>query len=319
MSTPTPLLIDCDPGVDDALALALAVASPEVDLLGVTSVAGNGPLEVTTENALRLMHAFGRSDVPVAAGADRALVRTVDHGLPSPHGHNGTGGVEVPAAPYPVQKEHAVSLLARRLRDAEPHSVTIAAIGPLTNIALLLAMYPELTGRIARLVVMAGSMGRGNITPVAEFNVWTDPEAAHRVLSDSGLEVCVVGLDVTRRATVDEEMLRELGARSGAGRLLADMLHGYADYGPQGWAMHDALAIAAVIDPALIRTRPARIDVDTGVGPGRGQTICGLDGPYAPYASSTAGHRREPTRAHVAVDVDVEGFRKLVLGRVALT
>lgn len=311
----TPLVIDCDPGIDDAVALALAVESPEVDLRAVTAVAGNAPVELTTPNAARLLAAFGRPDVPVAAGAARALVRVGWHGLASPHGDNGLGGVQLDIEAAPVQPGHAIDALATLLRAAAPRSVTIAAIGPLTNIALLLALYPDCAGRIERLVVMGGSTSKGNITAVAEFNVWTDPEAAQRVLADSELPICLVGLDVTRRATVDHQILRALSAQSTQGDLLARMIRGYGDRTPDGWPLHDVLAVASVIDPSLVTTRPATVEVDTGLGPGRGRTVCRFldDSPSPP--------RRRPgaavTVCDVAVDVDVEAFRALVLARAA--
>lgn len=311
----TSLVIDCDPGIDDAVALALALASPEVDLRAVTAVAGNAPLELTSPNASRLLAAFGRSDVPVAPGADRALVRVGWHGLPSPHGDDGLGGVQLDTPAAPVQPGHAVDALAALLRAAAPHSVTIAAIGPLTNIALLLALHPECAERVDRLVVMGGSTSKGNITPVAEFNVWTDPEAAQRVLADSELRICLVGLDVTRRATVDGQVLDALRAQSPQGDLLARMVLGYGDRAPDGWPLHDVLAVAAVIDPTLVTTRPAIVEVDTGLGPDRGRTVCRFLGedpspsPRRPGAGVTV--------CDVAVDVDVERFRALVLARAA--
>lgn len=311
----TPLVIDCDPGIDDAVALALAVESPEIDLRAVTAVAGNAPVELTMPNAARLLAAFGRPDVPVAAGAARALVRVGWHGLASPHGDDGLGGVQLDIQAAPARPGHAIDALAALLRAAAPHSVTIAAIGPLTNIALLLALHPDCAERIDRLVVMGGSTSKGNITPVAEFNVWTDPEAAQRVLADSELRICLVGLDVTRRATVDHHILDALRARSPQGALLARMVRGYGDRGADGWPLHDVLAVASVIDPTLVKTRPAMVEVETGLGPDRGRTVCRfLDNGPSPS-------RRRPgaavTVCDVAVDVDVERFRALVLVRAA--
>lgn len=309
-----PLVIDCDPGIDDAVALALAVASPEVNLLAVTTVSGNAPVEVSTANGLKLLRAFGRADVSVAPGAARALVRVGWHGLASPHGEDGLGGVELASASAPAAADHAVQRLAAVLRAAAPRSVTVAAIGPLTNIALLLALHPECAEAIDRLVVMGGSTGAGNITSAAEFNVWTDPEAAQRVLADSGLHICLVGLDVTRRATVDGTALAALRAASEQGALLARMILGYGDRRPDGWPLHDVLAVASVIDPTLITTRPAQVEVDTGLGPERGRTVCDFaaaDRSRRDNSVATPG-----TRCEVAVDLDVARFRDLVLARV---
>lgn len=311
-----PLVIDCDPGIDDAVALALAVASPEVDLLAVTTVSGNAPVEVATANALKLLRAFGRDDVSVAPGAGRALVRVGWHGLASPHGEDGLGGVELGSAPAPTAAEHAVQRLAAVLRAAAPRSVTVAAIGPLTNIALLLALHPECADRIDRLVVMGGSTGAGNITPAAEFNVWTDPEAAQRVLADSALHICLVGLDVTRRATVDGTALAALRAASQQGAVLARMILGYGDRRPDGWPLHDVLAVASVIDPTLITTRPAQVEVDTGLSPERGRTVC--DFAAADRSRRVNSVATRGTRCEVAVDLDVARFRDLVLARAPL-
>jgi pyrimidine-specific ribonucleoside hydrolase len=308
MADRTPLVVDCDPGIDDAVALALAVASPEVDLRAVTTLAGNAPVDATTRNAVRLLRAFGRPDIPVTAGATRSLVRVGRHGLPSPHGANGLGGVELAGPDGAAEQEHAVDRLARLLLDAPARSVTIAAIGPLTNIALLLALHPESAAHIDRVVVMGGSTGAGNITDAAEFNVWTDPEAAQRVLADSDLNVCLVGLDVTRRATVDERHLDVMRRASPAGRLAAAMLRGYGDAGPKGWPLHDVLALAAVIDPTLLETRRARVEVDTGLGAERGRTRCAFDEQWQDTPSM---------RCDVASDVDVGRFRALLLDRLA--
>lgn len=317
MGPSTALVIDCDPGIDDAVALALAVGSPEVELRQVTTVSGNSPVDVTTRNALQLLDAFGRQDVPVAAGASRALVRVGWHGLPSPHSENGLGRVRLDRETRLAEPVHAVDRLADLLRRAAPRSVVVAAIGPLTNLALLLALHPECAGGIDRLVVMGGSTGPGNITASAEFNLWTDPEAAQRVLTDSGLDVTLVGLDVTRRATVDPAMLEALRAASERGRLLADMIVGYRDRRAGAWAMHDVLALAAVVDPTLVSTRPAEVEVDTGSGPERGRTRCTfLDEDAGSPPPSPAGFVRTTTRCRVAVDLDVARFRELLLERV---
>lgn len=278
--------------------------SPELDLLGITTVTGNVPVAATTRNVLDLLHALGRDDVPVAAGAERGLVRA--HGLHPPiHGSNGIDGVDLPAAPAGARPEHAVAFLAGLLRKAAPRSVTIVAIGPLTNIALLVALHPELTARIARLVVIGGTAGRGNITPVAEFNVWADPEAAQRVLAASDLDVLLVGLDVTRRAVVDEADLHVLRDASPRGAMLADMVLGYAHHPPTGWPLHDALAIASIAEPALLSARAAAVAVDTGFGVSRVQTVYAFDPlPGEP----TPATQRPDRRVQVALEVDVPRY-----------
>lgn len=314
MTPPIPLIIDGDPGIDDAVALALAAASPEVELRAVTTLAGNAPVDVTTDNARRILHLLGRDDVPVAAGASRALVHVGMHNQRSPHGSNGLGEVELPPSTAAGQAEHALEVLAGILRPAAPRSITLAALGPLTNIALLLAVHPDLADRIGEVVVMGGSSGRGNITPVAEFNIWTDPEAAHRVLADSDLDIRLVGLDVTRRATVDDADLAVLRTASDRAALLADMIAAYGDHVQTGWPLHDVLAVAAIVNPAVIRTRAMTAAVDTTLGPGRGQTTFTPAGaePSPPAASVVT----TPTRIEMAFDVDHDAFGSLVLTRV---
>src|ERR1700760_3312628 len=199
-----PLIIDCDPGHDDAMALMLAVASPELELTAVTTVAGNQTIEKVTANAIRVLDVAG-SDVPVAAGAHRALVHPAATAA-DVHGETGLDGPDLPPPSRAPEPEHAVELLARRLRE-RPH--TLAAVGPLTNVALLLAVHPELAGRIERLVNMGGAGGGGNVTPAAEFNIWADPEAAKRVFA-SELDLTMVGLDVTHKALLTPDHLEVL-------------------------------------------------------------------------------------------------------------
>ena len=175
----TSILIDCDPGHDDAIALLLALASPEVELLGVTSVAGNQTLEKTTANALRVLEFAGRGDVPVAAGADRPLVRE-QFVAAYVHGETGLDGPDLPPPQGEPVAGHAVNFLAETIRNSD-RPVTLVPIGPLTNVALLLALHPD--ARPERIVLMGGAIAEGNVTPAAEFNIWCDPEAAARVFA----------------------------------------------------------------------------------------------------------------------------------------
>lgn len=319
MGPPTPVIIDCDPGVDDALALALALASPELAVLAVTSVAGNATIDITSFNAGAILAACGRSDVPFAVGASRALVHAYEHGLAPPHGANGVGGVGLNPAGVAPAPGHAVYLLRDLLTAAAPHSVTIIATAPLTNIALLASLHPNLLHGIRRVVVMGGSAGRGNVTPSAEFNTWTDPESAQRVLTDPDLDICLVGLDVTRQATLTDAHIDTLRTRGPLGGLLADMVAGYRDRNGDGWAIHDAVTVAAVIEPALVQTAPVRIEVDTGIGLTRGQTICEFQ-TSAEFGAPRAAGRNRYSRAgsvQMAVGLDVDGFRRLMMDRLA--
>lgn len=301
MTTSTRLIVDCDPGIDDAVSLALAANSPELDLRAVTTVAGNVELQRTTANALALLTVLGRDDVPVAAGAERGLVRAKpSHALI--HGRDGLGGVRLAAPARRPDREHAVALLAAQLRASPPRSVTIAAIGPLTNIALLTALHPELIDRVARVVVMGASSAGGNVTPLAEYNTWADPEAAHRVLSASDLDLCLIELQVTRHATLDPRTRRVLKGASPLGALLSRMIDGYAD---ETRALHDAVVLAAIIDPTLITTRPARVEVRTDTGATRGQTVFTVDDSLD----------RE-SRLQVAVELDVARLREMLVSRI---
>jgi inosine-uridine nucleoside N-ribohydrolase len=272
-----PLVIDTDPGIDDALAILLALASPEVDLRLVTTVHGNVEVEQTTENALRVLHLAGRSDVPVAAGARAALVHPQAERAGHVHGDAGLGGVELPPSPASVDPRPAVVALAELLLGS-PEPVTVAAIGPLTNLALLLAVYPEAARRIDRLVVMGGSAWRGgNVTAAAEFNVWADPEAAQAVLGSS-LSTVLVGLDVTLPTVLTEEGIARFAAAGPVGATAAAILaqyveHARGSYGTDGVVVHDALALTEAIVPGTLGTVRRSVVVDTSLGAGRGQTL----------------------------------------------
>ena len=274
---PTPLVIDSDPGIDDALAILLALASPEVDLRLVTAVHGNVELEQTTENALRVLHLAGRSDVPVAAGAVTSLVHAQPKRAGHVHGAAGLGGVELPPSPASLDPRHAVVALADLLMTSrEP--VTVAAIGPLTNIALLLGVFPEAAARIGRLVVMGGSAARGgNVTAAAEFNIWADAEAAQRVLT-AGLPTVMVGLDVTLPTVLTPSGIDRFRAAGPIGATAAAILQEYLDKqaartGEDGVVVHDALALTEAIVPGTLGTVRRDVVVDTGLGAGKGQTL----------------------------------------------
>jgi inosine-uridine nucleoside N-ribohydrolase len=306
---PEPILLDCDPGHDDAIALLLALASPEVDLRAVTTVAGNQTLEKTTRNALKVLELVGRTDVAVAAGADRPLVRE-PFVAEEVHGESGMDGPVLPDPSTPTDGRHAVDLLAAEIEaeiEALARPPTLVAVGPLTNVALLLALRPA--ARPARIVLMGGAVAEGNTTPAAEFNIWADPEAAHRVF-ESGIDVTMVGLDVTHRAPLtrqDAERLRQAGR---VGRFVAELwdfvsqFH-LATYGTEDTPVHDALAVAHVLRPGLLQTVDCHVAVETASGLTRGRTVVDV-----------WGRTGLPPNAHVAVDVDAAGFHELLLGRL---
>lgn len=281
MTDPVPIVIDCDPGIDDAVALLLACASPELQILGVSTVAGNVDLEHTTRNAGRVLALAGRPDVPVAAGAGRPLVRTSPGRAEHVHGDDGVNGVTLPEPAAEPDPRPAIDLLADAIGgSADP--VTLVAIGPLTNVALLYAVHPEVAATLGRVVIMGGSATVGNSTVAAEFNVWSDPEAAYRVLTDPGLDRAVpttmVGLDMTLTVPFTEADLDTLAGGRAAGQAAAAMLRPEAERqrqttGDPTLPVHDAVAVTAVLRPDFLRTRPATITVDCSEEVTRGATV----------------------------------------------
>jgi inosine-uridine nucleoside N-ribohydrolase len=303
-----PILLDCDPGHDDALALMLAVSSPEVELVGVTTVAGNQTIEKTTANALKVLELCGRSDVPVARGAADPLVR-LRNVAAHVHGESGLDGPDLPEPSARPVDEHAVQFLAHRIREREG-KLTLVPTGPLTNVALLLALEPD--ARPERIVLMGGSVGEGNRTPAAEFNIWADPEAARRVF-ESGIDVTMIGLDVTHQALVtdaDAGVLRGVGR---VGKVAAELLDFYGIWHRRsypdlnGSPLHDPVAVAHVIDPTLVETRPAYIEVDCGWEQGRGRTNVDWRGRLETH----------PPNATVGLGIDNPRFVELITNRLA--
>ena len=304
----TPIILDCDPGHDDALAIVLALARPELRLLAITTVAGNAPLDRTTRNALRVLTLLGRSEVPVAAGADRPLVR--DPWVPVEfHGDSGLDGADLPEPAVGPVDLTAVELTARLLRDAgEP--VTLVATAPLTNVALLLRAAPEVHERIGAISLMGGSLGAGNTTAAAEFNIWADPEAA-AIVFESGIPIRMSGLDVTHQALVlpaDIARLEGLGTRPG--RVFADLMRFFAihhrdRYGWDGPPIHDAVAVAWLADPDLVAGRPSRIDVETAGVHSRGRTV-----------ADEEGLSGRPVNAEVGMSIDRERLIDMVVEAV---
>jgi inosine-uridine nucleoside N-ribohydrolase len=306
---PIPLIIDSDPGLDDALAIALAVARPEIDLLAVTTVGGNVDVRHCTTNALRLLHLYGAPQVPVAEGAAVALFGEVVR-APEIHGEAGIGKTTLPASPESARPEGAVDLMAAILR-AHSAPVVLAPIGPLTNIALLLRVHPDVADSIAHICLMGGSIGDGNATVSAEFNIYADPEAA-AIVFESGLPITMMGLDVTHQAvlyTPAAERLRALGTRSGA---VAAELTEYALaregqwYGTPRMSVHDAVAIAHLAVPDLVDVAEYDVQVDTGNGPARGRTVC--DG--LPVRMSRKGRS---ANAQVGIRIDRDRFEDILV------
>jgi inosine-uridine nucleoside N-ribohydrolase len=299
----TPILLDCDPGHDDAIALLLALASPELEVLGVTTVAGNQTLPKTTANAIRVLDLANRGDVPVAAGAAAPLVREL-HVAAHVHGETGLDGPDLPPPSRQPLGRHAVDFLAEQIR-ARDGAVTLVPTGPLTNVALLLALHPD--ARPERIVLMGGAVAAGNVTPAAEFNIWADPEAAARVFA-SGIDLTMVGLDVTHKALFTPAHEQRLEGRVGA--VVRGLLEFYGafhrrEYGWDGSPIHDAVAVAHVARPDLLETIRRGVKVDTGPEPGRGGTYVDL--------RRRAGW--EPN-AHVAIGIRADDFLDLLVERL---
>ena len=290
--TPRSIIIDADPGNDDAVALLLALASPELDTLGVTTVAGNVPLALTTRNARALAELAGRSDVAVYAGADKPLVRapvSAEH----VHGQSGLGGVVLAEPLQPLANENAVDFIIRTLRDEPAGSVTLCALGPLTNVALALMQSPKIAARLREIVLMGGSgFAGGNVTPCAEFNIYADPHAA-QVVFRSGVPIVMLPLDVTHQVISTRERIAaigELGNR--AGRTVAQLLTfaaatGVENYGGDGAPLHDPCVVAYLLRPELFAGRHINVEIETGSALTMGMTVADWWGVSGRAANAT--------------------------------
>jgi inosine-uridine nucleoside N-ribohydrolase len=302
----TPIVLDCDPGHDDAIALLLALASPEVELLGVTTTYGNQTLEKTTANALRVLELVGRGDVPVSAGADRPLTRELAVAA-HVHGESGLDGPVLPAPTGSASAEDAVAFIAAQVAVATS-PVTLVPTGPLTNVARYLDAHGG--DGIGRIVLMGGSIAEGNITPAAEFNIWCDPEAAQQVFQ-SGLDVTMIGLDVTHKAILGATVAERLRASGRVGAFAAELNEFFTryhrkTYGWDGAPIHDAVAVAHVISPELVETRFRNVEVELGSELNRGRTVVDL-----------WNRTDRPPNAHVGVDLDGATFFDLLVERIA--
>ncbi|ELY2795564.1 ribonucleoside hydrolase RihC [Cronobacter dublinensis] len=299
----TPIILDTDPGIDDAVAIAAALFSPEIDLQLITTVAGNVSVEKTTRNALQLLH-FWQADVPVAQGAATPLTRPLRDAA-SIHGESGMDGYDFPAHDRQTLNVPAFQAMYERLM-ASPEPLTLVTIGPLTNIALLLTHYPACTAKINRLVMMGGSAGRGNFTPNAEFNIAIDPEAAARVF-ESGIEIVMCGLDVTHQAVLTPDYLAALPALNRTGQLLHALFSHYrAGSMTTGLRMHDLCAIAWLLRPELFVLKRCFVAVETRGDYTAGTTVVDID-----------GRLNRPANAQVALDIDVAAFREWVAQTLA--
>ena len=311
MTSARKIIIDTDPGQDDALAILLALGSPELDVLGITAVAGNVPLALTEKNARKVCELAGKPETRVFAGAIRPMVRelvTAEH----VHGRTGLDGPDLPEPQMPLQEKHAVDFIIESLMAREEGEITLCSLGPLTNIALALNREPRIASRIREIVLMGGGFFEGgNVTPTAEFNIYVDPHAADVVLR-SGVPVVMMPLDVTHKALTTRariDAIRHLGTR--VGEACAELLEFFErfdeeKYGTDGGPLHDPCVIAYLLKPELFKGRICNVTVETGSELTMGMTV-------VDWWQVTD----RPKNALVMRDVDADGFFTLLTERLA--
>lgn len=270
------IILDCDPGQDDAIAILLALGSPdEIELLAVTAVAGNVPLALTEKNARKVLELARRSDIPVYKGCHRPLVETLET-AEYVHGETGLNGVDLPEPVLPLAKGHAVDALIDIVMAAPAKSITLCPVGPLTNVAMAILKEPEFAQRLQAIVLMGGAIGLGNVTPAAEFNIYVDPHAA-KVVFGSGVKLTMLGLDVTHKVLVNRprlEAIRALGTPVGlAAAGLVDFFNRFDSerYAADGAPLHDPCVIAYLIDPTLFSGKECHVTIETE-GSSKGRT-----------------------------------------------
>ena len=304
------IIIDTDPGQDDAIAILLALASPELDILGITAVAGNVPLKLTEKNARKICELAGKPETRVFAGASRPLMRQLVT-AEEVHGKTGLDGPDLPEPTMPLESQHAVDFIVETLMREEPGSVTLCPLGPLTNIALALIREPRIASRIGRIVLMGGGFFEGgNVTPAAEFNIYVDPHAAD-VVFRSGAPIVMMPLDVTHKVLTRAgrvAAIRALGSKVGVAT--AQMLEFFErfdeeKYGSDGGPLHDPCVIAWLLKPELFRGRECNVVVETGSELTMGMTVI-----------DWWGVTKRPRNATVMRDVDDEGFFALLVDRL---
>ncbi|HTZ47273.1 MAG TPA: nucleoside hydrolase [Verrucomicrobiae bacterium] len=325
-SSPRRIILDTDPGVDDAMAIFLALRSPELKVEAVTPVSGNVPLAFTLPNALRLVEITGRTDVPVAAGADTPLLRRLVTAS-YVHGENGLAGVEFPPPKLKPVAEPAAEII-RRIVYSNPGEITIVGVGPLTNVATALKSDPDFAPKIKEIVVMGGSLSGGNITPAAEFNFYVDPEAA-RIVFDSGVPLTMVGLDVTHKVLLNETHIKQLeAAQNPVSQAAAKIMRATFDRMRKGHdvtvvAMHDPLTVAHLIDPTILTLKDYYVQIETSGEFTSGESVGYAYSPARPSPPMNTGQSVPPypqpefkPNAKVAVGVDPDKFFNLLMPRL---
>ncbi|ARU01000.1 nucleoside hydrolase [Yoonia vestfoldensis] len=309
--TPRKIIIDTDPGQDDAVAILLALASPEIAVLGITAVAGNVPLALTEKNARIVCELAGRPDIKVFAGCDAPLARalvTAEH----VHGKTGLDGPQMADPTMPLQDQHAVDFIIETLRAEPAGSVTLVPVGPLTNIATAFQRAPDIIPRVQEIVLMGGAYFEvGNITPAAEFNIYVDPEAA-KIVFDAGVPLVVMPLDVTHKALTTKARIAAFRAM---GSKVGDMVAAWTDfferfdmekYGSEGAPLHDPCTVAYLIDPSLFSGRLINVEIETGSDLTLGMTV-----------ADWWGVTDRPKNALFIGDIDAERFYALLAERLA--
>ncbi|KRK35932.1 pyrimidine-specific ribonucleoside hydrolase RihA [Levilactobacillus parabrevis] len=300
------IIMDCDPGHDDALAMMLALASPEIDLLAVTSSAGNQTPEKTLNNAMRLLTLMHHQEIPVAGGNRTPLMQPLET-AGNVHGKSGLDGADLPDPDFAVQDMTAIELIAKTLRESDD-PVTLVVTGPMTNIALFLRVYPELKGKIDRIVFMGGAMGLGNWTPSVEFNIYVDPEAAKIVLN-AGIPLTMAPLNVTHKAQILKPEIAAIGeinnpvANAFQGLLnFFEVYHENPKWGFKGAPLHDPCTIAWLLHPEMFESELMNVDVETQGELVRGETVCD-------YYELTG----KPKNTDVLLDIDRPAFIQLIM------
>jgi inosine-uridine nucleoside N-ribohydrolase len=320
-STPQKVVIDSDPGTDDALAILLALNSPELDVKGISIVAGNVTADMGFDDALKVLSLAGRCDIPVAKGAEHPLLQPLVTGTYW-NGANGLGGAETPPSKCDGDKRFGPDLIID-LVHKYPHQLVLIPIGPLTNIALAVRKDPSIVPLVNGVVLMGGSISGGNVTGAAEYNIYQDPEAA-AIVFRAGWPLTMVGLDVTEKAAILVADAQKLEAQPGPIAHFAAKVARYqisVGEAAGGGAVHDALAVGAVIDPTLLQTKFLRVDVETGAGFARGETVANRNGKVEKNIPSgdhmdTVGLVEIQPNVHVAVDVENRRFIDMLITRL---
>ncbi|HLQ10270.1 MAG TPA: nucleoside hydrolase [Ktedonobacteraceae bacterium] len=293
------IILDCDPGHDDAIAILLAGHHPEIDLRAITTVAGNQSVEKTTRNALKVCSLANIRQVPIAMGMDRPLLRPARH-APDIHGESGMDGPHIPEPDIELDPRHAVDLLIELLLNSDG-DITLVPTGPLTNIAAALRREPAIVPKIAAISLMGGAIGIGNVTPGAEFNIHTDPEAAEIVFG-CGRPITMVPLEVTHQALATSEVTARLrAAQRSVATFAADLLVFFAGtyrnvFGFPAAPVHDPCAVAAVIDPSILRAHTMRVEIETTGIWTAGRTVCDVYGKFGKQPNARVGYALEVER-----------------------